>query len=495
MADAVFPHSDDANKKKKILKDKLKYTRAPILDYDKIEETREKGQLHRQVSYGVSSILGHCSLCYTKPCEPGCPLQFKQGSLQQPEFVDEITTISKSGVQCPGLDVSKPTRLGKKILENECKFVESLTKIKSRHVMELDEINCWKTERGESPRDIEPAKSVQSSKESKRHIKFRTLAEGKINVIQAFIDAGQNKTPDKEKSPGLRMPPIEWSCKKNSLERRGNNLVRVERAKQERQDNLPSIPVKCQHQNITYHYDTYDELDVARATQTLSNEDERERLKTDTASADVSPGVRFSKLIGKGSLGGRLTKGSSASYSVHSSPNMKVFPLSRADRSDSPRIALAISNPQNKVGETGEAYRKTMSIKDDCDFCQACGALPCMKLTLCEIVRSRQTASSVKRKDSLQIRTLHFVKIFGQERVDALNTKEKRVQRNQTLTRKVKLCPKVCRGTEGCSTCKESPFYHREETDHRAAMIEETRLKCEAGKPQIDNAGAGSLDK
>ena len=118
-----------------------------------------------------------------------------------------------------------------------------------------------------------------------------------------------------------------------------------------------------------------------------------------------------------------------------------------------------------------------------------------MKLTLCEIVRSRQTASSVKRKDSLQIRTLHFVKIFGQERVDALNTKEKRVQRNQTLTRKVKLCPKVCRGTEGCSTCKESPFYHREETDHREEMIEETRLKCEAGKPQIDNAGAGSLDK
>lgn len=502
MADAVFPYSDAANKKKRMLKEKLKFTRAPLLDWEVLNENKEWVTKHRMWTQEVSGVLDHCALCYREKCEPDCPIAFNiERQRPKPAFtgIDDSTT----DVKCPVLDQSKPMSIRKQYLESEVKFVASLCKIKSKNECELDEIKYWKLERGESPKlqDMDAPELIPT--DTRKSIKLKTLATGKINVIPAFEEAARNKTPAREKTPGQRLPPVEWSCKKNNLERRGNQLLNNERAKREREENLPCVPSKCKHQERKYDYETYEQLGGPTKKYECPQKitvGSLNNAKRSGKGPQTSTNVRDMGAIKHGKIWrkispGRSDKHSTSSVSTHSgsviaarrSPEIKGPPLTRANISESHRIVLAITKVKEmearKAEHEEEIQRKSFdrkSLKDDCDFCGHCGALPCMNLRLCQLTKDRLSSIARRRKNSFDERTSQFTTPFGLRRVMALDSKQKRVERNRNNGKKLKLHPRVCLGTNNCTACEESVLYSRAATDYRAARVNEIKLKsCE----------------
>lgn len=69
-------------------------------------------------------------------------------------------------------------------------------------------------------------------------------------------------------------------------------------------------------------------------------------------------------------------------------------------------------------------------------------------------------------------RLKNFSYLLGEERVNSLNSKAKRVDRHSTLIKKCKLRPKLCTGEGDCPACAEDELYTRRLADYQNNLYE-----------------------
>lgn len=507
MECASFGFTDASNRKKREVKVKKNFSRAPLLDYDVMVKSDLAVGQHHERTHRLTKMFNRCTMCHSNPCELGCPTSYKVMTSESGESdTDSDEDGKRARPKCPAQDRCKSKAMRRRMHSNELQFVESLRKIKSRNIKEQELIRQWRVDRKVNPTTEElerrRARSAHSRSPENKAVTFKTL--GAVTLLPKIL---LQPTHEPKLTRPRNKPPHLSTKKKISLERKAAALNNKERARQEREDNLPHKPEKCSHETKKYKYNMYGELDSSLPKVGKSKFHNKKRKASPKSSICSTTTGSYQQVIPKvyrrtGGIKGYIgkfkrtdatrtasseTKSHSGSViAVRSVPQAKGLPLTRASLSDSHRIVITVTKTlrNNKPGTVLPVTIKrkkdeiTTTIKDDCDFCQNCGALPCLLLDSCVYVRQHISSLPTLRKDSFKQRTAAFVFIFGEERIRSLSTKIGRNKRNKTLGRELRLHPEVCHGLEHCRTCIEDELYSRAMSDHQNKLIKSAEVKA-----------------
>jgi len=511
MADASFGRTAAANRKKKELKDKLAFQRVPLLDFEVMNDYKDKNISHNKLNRGLTKLLNICVVCGAakRPCEVGCPIQYKKSveDLNSRDLLNSKWHLPSSlfgMLYATQFNTSTVPEFEDEFHKNELRFATSITKIRERSDYNFQVINQWKKDRSSitpvpSLEYYKKVKSISFTKAKDKSFKLKALAHSvgyMLPWISENYEKVKNKCSDKvckvRKTPPHLLPMGEWSRMKRRLEKVASRLQRDSIFKRKKSMGSPNDVMVCQHATEVKERS----LSITKA---LASQPVRPKKKLSVSwsghnnskfyESRTPQNSSFLKRISLPPIPSHSKSISKSGIEAHKERSKSVLfsePLVEglAQKALLPKLPPVIILVTEAVGSKVANYnlgnkkslkqksRKIIEIKDG-DFCESCHSIPCLQLKACAFVKWKTAGQAVKSHAAARAKPFEY--ILGIERVSILYTRIGRVERNKTLGFALKLHPKYCKGNGKCNACKEDLFYSRKMAVHQHRLMEHSR--------------------
>ena len=477
MADAFFENSDKGNRRKKTLKDKLNFKRAPLFDF---EEVKSAHKLHRSLTVELAETLDRCTLCTKEPCQTICPIQYRNNATKQ-------------------CSTSRPAKCLKgQLHKNKLRFNRSIEKIQENHNYQISLIDQWKKDCILAQSETEHASKDDENNDftGKPRTHFlKSLGAGAMFLLpwldsahkvwskESKLDLTSAKAKrQQEYTPPTRLLPHVWLKKKKQLDDLANKLDSQYQRKKERERELPHLGQPCSHQRKTSLWQNRESTAKSMVLPPVRKRRARTIKKT---SKKPTPNflrqtpvqlesnqrrVKFKSIVSE-IIEGTVVNDSEVTLTLES-PSLSHIPTGHNIPIQF-NLVLNNNQPSFDMDEQSISNRPkdiTKSVFADVyTACESCGAVPCLKLGICPIVRSAHRS-----------RSKSFEYLFGIERVNTIRSRKKRISSHTRLASTLPLRPArlCCRGDGKCKACAEDQLFTREEALYRRSLLRQCTKKA-----------------
>lgn len=494
----MFVSSNEANRKKKEIKDAMGLRRAPLLNYETLEEGIQDSKYHRTLTERVTKLTDCCVLCYCLPCPPVCPLQYRPTSSVSPGYAKSGNSSRFSTVYPDPLALN----LWRKTKINQLRFISSIEKIKTRNAYQMKLIKRWQLEgaindssrSGSYQRGGRSEGKLPFDQSQEPHhrsaVRFRAMSSAILPLIskkrgREMVDGDGSESKITIERNRHLLPKLSqkiWKSKKQHLERLSNKLVLRDRCRQKWEAELPQKPQPCAHQLKSLQNTSWLNQSMASTValaQKLSKlkrqvkpiTSKKKKEENQLLEEDISEVIEIKETeLAPLPLWLSTKRTSPKSPSAPLIARKILIQVTEVVEDNKPSFDM------NTKTQNADVVEKTKLITITANqICEGCWSRPCMNLKRCPITKVGYASLANSKKQGFLQRKTPFGYLFGLHRLKDINNKLKRVKRHECLGRDLRIpVHKVgCRGEGACKACREDQIYSRAVATYQQTLLNE----------------------